>query len=281
MLLENVEFSQNTLNVHLANNTRNIPLVNLLLENGADPTDDRYRPFLIAAEKDNQEVLNLFLTYPGLEINAHDLLTAAYSYGSTTIIKNLLKNTHIDDKDAIIPAILHGDRGIIQFLLYEMKVDPSAQNNFSLLYAIEERKIPLLKDLLNHPHIDPNYPRDEPILVAIRKGDSRAVKLLLNHPRINLESPDILLEAIKARKSTKTQRKEEIRPTKENRDRLESIELIMNHPDVDPSARNNQALRLAVERGDAEVIRLLLTDDRVRETYASNPIGKGLLKEFY
>ena len=73
----------------------------------------------------------------------------------------------------------------MKLLLNDPRVDPSADNNFSVRRASANGRVEVVKLLLNDPRVDPSADNNDAIQQASRYGNSEVVRLLLNDLRVN------------------------------------------------------------------------------------------------
>ena len=64
----------------------------------------------------------------------------------------------------------------------DSRVDRHTKNQ-SLIFAIEKRNLPIVKELLSDPEVEPNWLNNLPLIRACENGETEMVKLLLSYPR--------------------------------------------------------------------------------------------------
>ncbi len=129
-----------------------------LLRNG------RNRALLVAADNDNEEVIQLFLSHD-INVNVQN------EFGQTPLHK----------------AIWGGHIGIIKLLLTRADIDVNKKTDFGwtpLFFATRHNKREVIKLLLGHPHTDIHTPANDnetPLKVALAEENGEILTLLFNH----------------------------------------------------------------------------------------------------
>jgi hypothetical protein len=99
----------------------------------------------------------------------------------------------------------------------------------------------LVEILLKSPHVDPGDRVG--ICVAVHYGHEKVVRKLLADPRVVVKHRDLHITAMKGYPGV--------------------IRCLMGQPYIDPASFENNALTNAIEHGQVDVVRILLTDPRV------------------
>ena len=109
---------------------------------------------------------------------------------NTKTIKCLLENTCFDlsvigGKWAIGHASENGYLGVVQLLLQDKRVDPSAANNWAIRLASENGHLEIVRLLLQDKRVDPSADNNYAIRYASQNGRLEVVKLLLHDKRVD------------------------------------------------------------------------------------------------
>lgn len=149
-------------------------------------------------------------------------------------------------EDLIIGASAKGCSQTMRVLLADPRIDPSADANCAIRFAVENGRTETLKLLLADPRVDPSDKNNAAIRFASAFGHTETVKLLLSDPRV--DPTDTNNAAIRFAS---------------HNGRTETVALLLADPRVDPAANFNQAIRMAAFNGHTEAAALLLADPRV------------------
>jgi hypothetical protein len=145
------------------------------------------------------------------------------------------------------------NKDVISILVKDLRINPSADNNNAIKWAIESGHTEIVKSLLNDPRVDPSAKDNDAIREASQNGHTEIVKLLLNDLRVDPSACN----------------NEAIREASE-KGHTEIVKILLNDPRVDPSAQDNHAIREASANGRTEVVKLLLNDPRVDPSAKNN-----------
>jgi hypothetical protein len=177
----------------------------------------------------------------------------------------------LDDPDfgeAPLPVALltgasqNGHAAIVELLLLEPRVDPSALDNAAIRLSSKFGHDSVVKLLLADPRVDPTADNNNAIVSNYKKpafreasygGHENVVKLLLADPRVD---PAVHNNAA-------------IRDASEN-GHESVVKLLLADPRVDPAANNNATIRNASQNGHESVVKLLLADPRVDPAAGNN-----------
>ena len=178
------------------------------------------------------------------------LSKSATCAGLYDIFETLLEDPRVDpsayNNYAIVFASDNGHLEVVKLLLKDPRVDPSAKDNYSIELASENGHHEVVKLLLKDPRVDPSDDNNYAIRMASENGYNKVVELLLKDPRVDPSDED----------------NEAIRMASQAGD-IEVVKLLLKDPRVDPSAHNNYAIRIASYKGHHEVVKLLLKHPRV------------------
>ena len=84
-----------------------------------------------------------------------------------------------------------GNLDSVKLLIQDHRVDPSAQDNYSIIYASNNGHLEVVKLLLQDSRVDPSAQDNYSIIRASENGYLEVVKLLLQDPRIDEEIKEI------------------------------------------------------------------------------------------
>ena len=97
------------------------------------------------------------------------------------LVKQLFHIQQYPKNEQFIKSIRMNYVELIKLFLSDINFDPSANNNYAIIYASYHGHIEIIKLLLNHPRVDPSADNNYAIKIARQKGYTEIVKLLLNH----------------------------------------------------------------------------------------------------
>ncbi|KAJ3317332.1 hypothetical protein HDU76_001227 [Blyttiomyces sp. JEL0837] len=206
----------------------------------------------IAVFKDHIDIAKLLVnSFP--EIDFENEAKYAVMWDSLKTLKFLIDHCSInpafDDNELIRIAARKGSLDVAKFLLGRDDVDPTAQNNYALLEALLNGHKDIAKLLLERKDVDPTADGNKPIQYAAESGSVEMVKLLLgregvdptadNDKALRLAAADGSLRAVE-------------------KGHVEIVKLLTEVFFVNCDAGNGYPLRKAVDRGDVEMVKLLL-----------------------
>ncbi len=144
-----------------------------------------------------------------------------------------------DGNKALVSAAISGNMEIVDLLIADSRVDPSANNNEAFIKASLFGRLEIVKILLKDPRVDPSANNNKALMDTL---NPEIVKLLLNDPRVDPSANNnkAIIDALNPK----------------------IVKLLLNDPRVDPSATNNKAIKDAMWFGRLEKA-LLLKDPRV------------------
>ena len=152
----------------------------------------------------------------------------------------------VDYNHAIRYASRNGHLEVVKLLLQDKRVDPSAGDNYAIRKASENGHLEVVKLLLQDEKVDPSAGNNEAIRYASTHNHPEVVKLLLQDKRVD-PSAEYNYAIIRASQEG----------------HHEVVKLLLQDERVDPSADNNFAIRFASRNGFPDVVKLLLQDKRV------------------
>lgn len=155
-------------------------------------------------------------------------------------------NPSANNNEALIWAIQNGELEIVKLLLIHKRIDPSLNNNAVIREAITYIRPEIVKLLLSDPKVHRTVDTNQLIRFPLFYGVTDIVKLLLDDPRTD---PSLGHNSA-------------IKNASEN-GHLEIVRLLLKDPRVNPGDNNNKSIILASQNGHLEIVRLLMADPRV------------------
>jgi hypothetical protein len=143
-------------------------------------------------------------------------------------------------------AVKTGNSDLMDLMLQNPRVDPSAEKNTAIRCASACGHLAIVDRLLQDSRIDPSTSNNLPIHHASTYGHLAVVDRLLQDPRVDPSADNNLA----------------IRLASEN-GHLAVVDRLLQDPRVDPTASDNWAIHLASVRGHQTVVNRLLQDPRV------------------
>ena len=197
-------------------------------------------------------------------------------------------SSSVNDNWAIRVASYNGHLEVVNRLLEDPRVDPSAHCNEAIRAASKRGHLGVVSRLLEDPRVDPLAQNYEAIQIASYGGHLGVVSRLLEDRRVN---PIVscsrgivdaacnghhgvvkrLLEGIKQRASL------EVRTAvivASRNGHLEAVNHLLEHPWAIPPAEGNEAIRWASEHGHLSVVNRLLEDGRVAGSLSAYDLAK-------
>lgn len=184
-------------------------------------------------------------------------LSAASREGFTDVVELVLKDERVDpsasNNQAIILASENGRSKIVDLLLNAKNFIPGGNAIYS---ASASGNVEILKKLLEYKKEDPSgngniltfdpaANNNSAIIRASDLGFDQVIKILLSDPRVD-PSDDDNAAIINASSGGHTK----------------IVEMLLQDPRVDPTAKNNKAIRLASRNTNPEIIDMLLKYER-------------------
>jgi ankyrin repeat protein len=135
---------------------------------------------------------------------------------------------------------------LVQLLLSDRRIDPSARQQYALRLASQNGHVEVVKLLLADSRVDPSVDDQYPIRVACQGGHADVVAVLLTDKRVtpSVQSLDLLATAC------------------EN-GHVEVVKLLLADKRANPAEKDQAAIRAAAHLGHTEIVKLLLADERV------------------
>ncbi|PRP88828.1 hypothetical protein PROFUN_00296 [Planoprotostelium fungivorum] len=185
-------------------------------------------------------------------------LAVASSLGYLSVVELLLTDPCVDpsasNNEALILAFISGHTGVIDMLLAHPRLDLAAEDNH-LIRNLCTR----LPQLIGRPmYEDPDFyshEGDQSFLLVDAEELSKIIQ--------NIANKILLLSLAHVQVDPSARDNEAIRNASKA-GYSQVVRLFMSDPRVDPSAQNNEALRNATREGYEEVVKVLLSDPRVQ-----------------
>jgi ankyrin repeat protein len=120
----------------------------------------------------------------------------AIRYNKKLAVSSLLQHPHVDPSEPdncscpICHASQFDNKEIMELLLQDKRVDPSAHNNFAIQMASYAGHTEIVKLLLQDKRVDPSADNNYAIRLASYAGRTEVVKLLLQDRRVDPSAQD-------------------------------------------------------------------------------------------
>ncbi|KAJ3020587.1 UNVERIFIED_CONTAM: hypothetical protein HDU68_010111 [Siphonaria sp. JEL0065] len=219
----------------------------LLAEASVDPTDVRNAAIKTAYERGNSEVVSSLLRDPRVDpAMGSDGMMMAFENGHKSVVAILLQNLPINEE--ILSFADYGHLEILDMLLVDGRVDPSADGNRTVRSAAANDRVNVVARLLQDPRVDASGDNNQALANACGvQGNLELVQILLQDERVRRLQP-FSLSFIQACKFG----------------RLDIVQVLLaQNPPADPSYNDSMCLQEAVQEGHFEIVELLLQDNRV------------------
>jgi len=224
----------------------------LLKDSRVNPTARNNLTIIRATLWQNSDIVRLLLQDGRIDVGEfEDVFLACIDNDPNKIIE--LISNGVDpcafDNMLIGWASKHGHANLVKILLKDLRVDPSAMKNFSIIHASHasgSHNINIVKKLLKDPRVDPGARDNQAIISACYAGKKEVVELLLKDHRVDpsvRNNKAIIFASRWGRESV--------------------VRLLLNDERVDPAAQKNLAVRNAAQNCRVDVVKLLLSDPRV------------------
>ncbi len=184
----------------------------------------------------------------------NDALVQAAEYGHVDVVDYLLRqpaagrrcSIHQLDNRAIRRASSNGRLAVVERLLQDKRVDPSADENFAVRMAAARGHHLVVDRLLQDKRVNPSANDNYAVRLASHFGHLAVVDRLLQDERVDPSADDNYAVRMAAQNG-----------------HIAVVERLLEDERVDPSASDNYAVRWAAENGHIAVVDRLLEDDRV------------------
>ena len=133
---------------------------------------------------------------------------------------------------------------MFELIVNDARVDPSADDNVALRFAVRRGNSNLVRRLLSDPRVDPGKDPHRVIRCAAMKGHTEVVRILMDHPGVGPRDSDSAL-SVACRNG-----------------HLETVRLLLKNTRVSCRLWSPFQLRMASEHGHVQVVKCLLEDSR-------------------
>jgi len=250
----------------------NLNILDLFLNKVNLPSELLSELFIHACENDKVSIVSRLLEYKELyeDINIlNDGLTICCDHGFTDIFDILINIPEIEPSDECLEsAISNGHLEIFHKLIldkrvqitdnmfitacssgqYEMAkellkfdIDPTAEDQLALHYAVENGHIEIVKMLLDLPEIDPSADDQNVLNIACQKGYYEIVEMLLKDDRIDPTFDDCISLQLASKYGYKN-----------------IVELFINDGRIDSTICYNKAFEYALKSKKYEIADILV-----------------------
>jgi len=124
-----------------------------------------------------------------LQLTNPYILPAVILYNNIPLLQYILRsnisNAFILDGTLLVFALKIQNTDAVLLLLSDLRVDPSAKNNFAIRMASRDGYDKAVALLLNNPRVDPSVEVNYAIRIASENGHDKVVALLLTDPRVD------------------------------------------------------------------------------------------------
>lgn len=236
----------------------NVEFIKLVLNETSFSDENINRALLTAMDQKNHSVIELLRQHPQYDATFSDNehIRCASRVGLISIVKELMNDPKVNpaDKDncAVFLAAREGKLEIVKLLLSDNRV-----MNGELIKTLDtslcNKRYDIVRYLLSLDKIKVTN-----MHIAHDVSDLDIAKLVVSHPtlEVNFETFEVALKA----------------------DATKMIEVLLKHPNVDPSYAESKCVRLCVENGSLVTLSLLLTDKRINPAAKSNAALKKAVK---
>jgi hypothetical protein len=125
-------------------------------------------------------------------VNIPKIFIKACKYNRLEIVKLYIEGKHIEKYDCVLfkiccleKACQYGAIDVFHYLLEEVKVDPSSNNDSCIIIASENGWLDIVKLLLKDERVDPNVQDGRALIEASYQNHIEIVKEFLKHPKTN------------------------------------------------------------------------------------------------
>ena len=235
----------------------------LLLDPRVDPSANDNEAIQHAISERNTEIVRLLLADPRVDpsTNENFPIRTSSHVGYTEMVRLLLADPRVDpstnNNEPIRTASANGHAEVVRLLLADPRVDPSADDNEAIRTASAHGHTKVVRLLLADPRVDPSTTDNSPIRTSSHFGHTEIVRLLLQHPRVD-----------------PTARNNEAIQNASVNNHKEIVRMLLawssGNKQVDPAAGDNTPLIEACVHGNIEIVQLLLATKRVDPSARDN-----------
>ena len=195
----------------------------------------------IMAATNTTEASSLLSKIPEKQLGL--VLRHACHYGKNIVVSAVLSSRKYVNvsilKDCFVQTVKFNHLSAVKIMLQDERVDPSADNNIALFWAVKYRYEPIIDSLLADKRVLNNVNSDL-LSPAASTNNSPFVKRLLAFPNVDpsYRENEALVDAVRFRS-------------------IETVKILLNDRRVDVHAKNDLALRCANFNCQKEMIDLL------------------------
>ena len=146
----------------------------------------------------------------------------------------------VKDNEVLYLASKKGHAAVVERLLQDERVDPSANNNEAIQWASLNGHVAVVDRLLQDERVDPSARNNNAIRLASYNGRDAVVERLLQDERVNPATNNNYAIRMASRYG-----------------HLAVVNRLLQDERVDPSAKDNEAIRWASANGHVAVVELL------------------------
>lgn len=135
-------------------------------------------------------IVALLMKHTDLSFGQNEVIIKASIHGRYEVVQHLLTDPRIDpsadENKALRMSSDNGYHMVVRLLIADKRVDPSVHNNIALQNACTyENRHEVVKVLLTDERVDPTVHDFAPLRQACRYGHAQVVKVLLADPRVD------------------------------------------------------------------------------------------------
>lgn len=166
--------------------------------------------------------------------------------GHIDVMNLLLRDSRIDpsanNNEAFLDAVTFGHVAMVELLLKDPRVDPSDQDNTAISRAALRRYLDIVQMLMDDPRVDPSARCNAALNKAVSTKNHDMIALLLTDPRVNIDAlvPGMVWFG-----------------------KVEKMAWLLENTSANPAYNHNEAICIAAKEGNAEMVAYLLADPRV------------------
>ncbi|KAJ3154582.1 hypothetical protein HDU89_007820 [Geranomyces variabilis] len=164
----------------------------------SDPNELKSNALFAASTADQAKVVELLLQDPRIDPAANNnwAIYAASGHGACSAVKILMLDPRVKlSNESLYVACDAGRRDVVDLLLQDERIDPTADHNKALRLAIggdtrANDDDDVVLRLLQDPRIDPSFNNNEAVQNVARYRSARVMAELLKDPRVNPAAND-------------------------------------------------------------------------------------------
>ncbi|KAJ2991118.1 hypothetical protein HDV02_003945 [Globomyces sp. JEL0801] len=166
-------------------------------------------------------------------------------FNNATAFKNYL-NFNQPTRWDLEMAIKNNNADIVQTLIEDKRVDPSAEDNHAIRCACSDGLTEIVKILLKDERVNPSALDNAAFICACLIGHTEIVKMMLKDKRVNPSANENMAIRVASYGA-----------------QTNIVHLLLKDQRVDPSADHNYVIRRAFDHGHIDTVKMLLKDERV------------------